>query len=92
MRVKTLYGKRPIHSFEVNVVDKLDRIVQMLNEKDPDEMRSYHDCRLIHPMGALKSLNLDKTFAEQRVPHECQLVLLGTKTFTWDLLKKGSQI
>lgn len=73
-------------------MDKLDRITHKLTEKDPEEMRKYHECRLIYPMGALKQLSLDKTFAEQRVPHEAQLVLLGTKSFSWDLMKKGSNM
>ena len=43
-------------------------------------------------MGTLKSLNLDQTFEQLEIPNGAQLVLLGQKTFSWDLNYKGTNI
>lgn len=43
-------------------------------------------------MGTLKNLNLDQTFEQQEIPNGAKLVLLGQKSFTWDLNYKGSNI
>lgn len=43
----------------------------------------------MHPMGALKTLDLQKTLWEQNVGHLSKLVLLGIKSFGWDRINKG---
>ena len=78
-----------MHTFEVNVNEKVSRLVQLLEEKDKKEMQRYHSCRLVYPMGEVRTLNLDLSFQEQEVPHGALLVLLGVKTFKWDLGRKG---
>ena len=55
-------------------------------------MKSYHVIKLIYPMGTLKNLNLEHTFEQQLIPNGAKLILLGQKTFTWDLNYKGPNI
>ena len=43
-------------------------------------------------MGSLKNLPLDQSFEQLEIPNGAQLVLLGQKSFTWDLNYKGSNI
>jgi len=81
-----------MYTLEFNVTDKLSKIIKFLNEIDFDEMRKYHEYRLVYPMGTLKTLDLDKSFYELSLPSEAKLVLMGTKTLTWDPIKRGSQI
>lgn len=64
----------------------------LLAQREPEEMSSYHVIRLVYPMGVLKNLNLDQTFEQQGIPYGAQLVLLGQKSFTWDLNYKGPNI
>jgi len=52
-------------------------------------MQRYHSCKLIYPMGYVRTLKLDQSFQEQEVPHGALLVLLGVKTFKWDINRKG---
>jgi len=90
--VKTFHGKRTNFDFTVNILEKLDKIRELLFQREPDEMSSYHVIKLVYPMGVLKTLNMDQTFEQQEIPNNAQLVLLGQKTFTWDLNYKGSNI
>jgi hypothetical protein len=76
----------------VLVSDKLDKLRELLMQREPEEMSSYHVIRLVYPMGTIKNLSLDQTFDQQDIPNEAQLVLLGQKSFTWDLNYKGSNI
>lgn len=55
-------------------------------------MASYHVIKIIYAMGTLKTLSMDQTFEESEIPNGAKLVLLGMKTFTWDLNNKGSNI
>lgn len=43
-------------------------------------------------MGQLKTLDLDKSFCDQNIPHDAQFVMLGQKNFTWDINCKGTSI
>lgn len=36
--VKTLYGKRIVHQFEVSVMEKIQQIMELLKKYDPEEM------------------------------------------------------
>jgi len=60
-------------------MDNLKKIIEALKGVDSEEMQKYHECRLVYPMGNLKTLSLDKTFFEQGVPADAKLVLMGTK-------------
>lgn len=40
----------------------------------------------------MKSLSLTETFADQFVPDQARLVLIGKKDFCWDFNKKGRDI
>lgn len=55
-------------------------------------MSTYHVIKFVYAMGSVKNLDLNQTFEEQEIPNNAQLVLLGQKTFTWDLNYKGSNI
>ncbi len=55
-------------------------------------MSTYHVIKFVYAMGTLKTLSLDQTFEQQEIPNNAQLVLLGQKSFTWDLNYKGSNI
>jgi hypothetical protein len=61
----------------VLVSDKLDKLRELLMQREPEEMSSYHVIRLVYPMGTIKNLSLDQTFDQQDIPNEAQLVLLG---------------
>jgi hypothetical protein len=74
------------------ISDKLEKIRELLHQRETEEMGSYHVVRLVYAMGSLKNLNLDQTFEQAEIPNGSVLVLLGQKTFTWDLNYKGSNI
>lgn len=57
--MKTFHGKRNTYEFTVSISDKLDIIRELIMEKEPDEMSSYHVIKLVYPMGSIKNLNLD---------------------------------
>ena len=69
------------------ILDKLKRI-------DQAEMQQYYHTRLVYPMGYLRNLSqcLNETFLDQQIPDEAQLVLVGQRSFTWDLNNKGPNI
>lgn len=74
------------------ISDKLEKLRDLLMQKEPEEMASYHLIKFVYPMGTLRALSLDQTFEQQEIPNESTLVLLGQKSFTWDLNYKGSNI
>lgn len=74
------------------ISDKLEKLRELLMQREPEEMSSYHVIKLVYAMGTLKNLSLDQTFEQQEIPYGAKLVLLGQKTFTWDLNYKGSNI
>ena len=90
--MKTFHGKRVNYEFTVSIFDKLDKIRNMLFERDPDEMSSYHVIKFVYAMGVIKTLALDQSFEQLDIPNNAQIVLLGQKTFTWDLNYKGTNI
>jgi len=75
--VKTFHAKRTNYEFTVHITDKLDKLRELLSQREPDEMSTYHVIKLVYSMGTMKSLNLDQTFEQQAIPHGAQLVLLG---------------
>jgi tripartite motif-containing protein 9/67 len=92
VHVKTFHGKRTNFEFTVLITDKLDRLRELLVEREPDEMCSYHVLKFVYAMGSLKNLPLDQSFEQLEIPNGAQLALLGQKSFTWDLNYKGSNI
>jgi hypothetical protein len=75
--VKTFHGNRETFEFSVLITDRLEKLRDMLMQREPEEMASYHVIKLIYPMGTLKNLNLEQTFAQQEIPNGAKLVLLG---------------
>lgn len=57
--VKTFHGKRVNYEFTVHITDKLDKLRELLSQREPDEMSTYHVIKLVYSMGTMKSLNLD---------------------------------
>lgn len=92
VHVKTFHGKRQNHEFTVSITDKLDKLRDLLFQREAEEMSTYHVIKIVYAMGTLKSLNLDQTFEQLQIPSGAQLVLLGQKTFSWDLNYKGTNI
>ncbi len=90
--MKTFHGKRINYEFTVAITDKLEKLKDLLFQREADEMSSYHVIKFVYAMGTLKTLNLEQTFEQLDIPNGAQLVLLGQKTFTWDLNYKGTNI
>lgn len=68
-------------------MDRLKRV-------DQAEMQQYYNTRLVYPMGYLRNLSscLNETFQMQQIPDNAKLVLVGQRSFTWDLNAKGPNI
>lgn len=56
------------------------------------EISTYHIIKFMYPMGRMKSLSLTESFAQQNVPDNACLVMIGKKDFCWDINKKGRNI
>ena len=57
-----------------------------------DEISTFHVIKFIYPMGRIKHLDLNGTFANQNIPENACLVMVGKKEFHWDPNKKGKNI
>lgn len=64
VQVKTFHGKRQTYEFTVMISDKVEKLRDLLMQREPEEMSSYHVIKLVYPMGTLKNLNLDQTFEQ----------------------------
>lgn len=67
-------------------------MTELLALKEPEEIEQYLIIKYVYPMGKLITLEAEKTFQEQNIPHGAQLILLGQKNFTWDSNFKGNTI
>lgn len=88
--VKTFFGSRTKQEFVVNINDKIESLVGKL--ENSDEIASYHIIKFIYPMGRVRQLSLTDTFANQNIPENACLVMIGRKDFHWDVTKKGRNI
>lgn len=70
-------GKRETYEFTVTITDKLEKLKELLLQKDPEEMSSYHVIKFVYPMGVLRTLSLDQTFEQQEIQNGAKIVLLG---------------
>ena len=77
MNVKTLHGDRKTHKVNVSIIDLVSKIKEKLCEIEPDHMKNYPQVRLVHPMGQIKILPLDKTIESQNLKDNTTLVLMG---------------
>ena len=57
--VKTFHGARKTYEFQVLISDKVEKLRDLLSQREPEEMSSYHIIKLVYPMGVLKYINLD---------------------------------
>ena len=80
--------------FLLNIEDptKLKLMFYIDKMEGSDEISSYHILKFIYPMGRIRNLSLDDTFANQSIPSGAKLVLIGKKDFFWDSAKKGRDI
>ena len=67
--MKTFHGKRTNYEFTVSITDKLDKIRDLLFQREPDEMSSYHVIKFVYAMGTVKNLTLDQSFEQLEIPH-----------------------
>lgn len=67
--MKTFHGKRTNYEFTVLITDKLEKLRDLLFQREPDEMSTYHVIKLVYAMGTLRNLNLEQTFEQQEIPH-----------------------
>ena len=65
-----------------------------LKQKEGEELNYYHDSRLVYPMGYMRNLNecLQDSFLDQHIPDGAKLVLVGRRSFVWDVNNKGDNI
>ena len=87
-----MHGKRLVYTFKVKITDKVKKLSELLALHDTNEFGQYLVIKYIYPMGQLKTLDLDKSFCDQNIPHDAQFVMLGQKNFTWDINCKGTSI
>lgn len=60
--MKTFHGKRSNFEFTVGISDKLEKIRDLLFQKEPDEMCTYHVIKFVYAMGTLRTLDLGQSF------------------------------
>jgi hypothetical protein len=46
----------------VGISDKLEKIRDLLYQKEPDEMCTYHVIKFVYAMGTLRTLDLGQSF------------------------------
>ena len=63
--MKTFHGSRQNYEFTVNIAEKLDKIRELLFQREPDEMSTYHVIKFVYAMGTVKILNLDQSLEQQ---------------------------
>jgi len=61
----------------VGISDKLEKLKDMLYQRDTEEMCSYHVIKFVYAMGTLRTLDLSQSFEQQEIPNNAYLVLLG---------------
>ena len=62
--VKTFHGARKIYEFQVSISDKVEKLRDLLTQREPEEMSSYHVIKLVYPMGVMRNINLEQTFEQ----------------------------
>lgn len=80
VNLKTLYGKRKVYNFEVNIHDKLSCLVKLLIEEEnitgeKIKWEENFQYRLISTNGLIKELNPCCTFAEEEIKNNFTLIL-----------------
>ena len=58
MQVKTLHGKRSNFEFTVGILDKLEKLRDLLYQKEPEQMCSYNVIKFVYAMGKIRTLDL----------------------------------
>lgn len=86
--VKTFYGDRKKQRFTVDINSQVGSLtgnffkVTLLDMlEDSKEISSYHIIKFIYPMGRMRSISLTDSFAQQGIPDNACLVMIGKKDF-----------
>lgn len=83
INLKTLYGERIVHPYKVNINDKISILIDKLLERESnekDESKKWHknsQYRLMSTQGMIKELMPTKTFMEENVKNNCNLILVS---------------
>jgi hypothetical protein len=92
IRVKTMHGKRLTHLVELSIFDRVETIIDKLRKLEQAEMLQYISYKLIYCMGKMNALDFKKTIWSLGLKNDSQLLLVGNRTFQWDLTLKGQDI
>lgn len=57
--MKTFHGKRVNYEFTVGISEKLEKLRDLLYQKESEEMSTYHVIKFVYAMGTLKNLDLN---------------------------------
>lgn len=57
-----MHGQRVTHTLQVSVLDKVEKLTELLILKEPDEIEQYLVIKYVYPMGRIQTLDKEKTF------------------------------
>ena len=101
IRLKTLYGKRTIYTFEINPEDKINIILKKLisieendklTEEKSQKFNKSKSFRIISSKGLIKELNLSKKFYEEKIIDNQLLILAPNHPIHFNEISHGNQI
>ena len=100
VRLKTLYGKRLIHTFEINPEEKISILLKLLitkeeKENNNDEKTKFNKSktfRIISSKGLIRELNLSKKFYEEKIIDNQLLILAPNHPIHFSEIYHGNQI
>ena len=104
VRLKTLYGKRQIYTFEIKPEEKINILLKELIKKEEDEKNNNNSndnnikfkksktFRIISSKGIIKELNLSKKFYEEKIQNNQLLILAPNHPIHFSEISHGNQI
>lgn len=101
MNLKTFYGDRRVHKFEVNINDKISDIIQKLcieedilfrEMKDAKKWNFLNQYRLYSTMGRLREINPAKSYKEELINEDYYIMLLPASNLDLSDLNRGNLI
>jgi hypothetical protein len=100
VNLKTLYGDRLLHTFEVKISDRLCVLVDRLLEEEKtkvekDEKKQWdknYQYRIISPIGSIKELLVNKTFIDQNIKDGQTMILASPEKIYFSETMHGSGI
>ena len=104
VRLKTLYGKRQIYTFEIKPEEKINILLKELIKKEEDEKNNNNSndnnikfnksktFRIISSKGLIRELNLSKKFYEEKIFNNQLLILAPNHPIHFSEIFHGNQI